>query len=266
MNDDYFDRQVAGPHSEADPEAPRPDNHAETPNPASKADSAPAEPEIPGGTPSPLKAAVQDLLKFGLVEEAAKPNVYARLVRERDALAAILEPLDFLARFDEIRGIVFLETAPPDGDAAETPDTADDDAWNHPLVRRKRLTTEQSLLLAILRQMHIAYEQDCGIGAADAMVDLDELRAQFDLYLGSTGSEQRDLNRVLKVLEQLKKHGVVTDPDRENRVRIRPIIVHVADPTQLALLLEHFKRTAGCHPAEPNESETDTAPTEDNDG
>jgi ribosomal protein S15P/S13E len=96
----------------------------------------------------------------------------------------------------------------------------------------------------------MAYEQDCGIGAEDARIDADELRAQFDLYLGTSGSEQRDQTRLNNILDQLHKHGIASGPDKENQVHIRPIIVHLSDPEQLTLLLQHFKQLAKDHPAE----------------
>jgi hypothetical protein len=233
--DDYFDQHIQ-PREPAD-------------NPPPEAEAAPDQPlgenaDADEQSTSPrLKAAIQELLRYGLVEHGAKPNLYRSLQQDKNAAAALLEPLDFELRFDETRGLVFIKIA------AEAAGDSDE-AWQHPLVRRQRLTTEQSLLVAILRQVHMAYEQDCGIGAGDARIDLDELRGQLDLYLGSSGSEQRDQNRLSNLLEQLHKHGIVSHPDKENQVHIRPIIVHLADPAQLSLLLEHFQQFAKVHPAE----------------
>ncbi len=257
MSDDYFDNQI-GP-------SPEDEEPSTTDEPEALPDTGSLTPgnDLPAETPRPLKSAVQELLRAGFVEQAAKPNLYARLLRDREAAAAILEPLDFRPRFDEIRGLVFLETVR----TADHPDDEEDDPWNHPLVRRQRLTTEQSLLLAILRQVHMAYEQDCGIGASEASIDLDELRAQLDLYLGPTGSDRSDRERVTKLIDQLHRHGAVSPPDKENRVRIRPIVVHLADPNQLALLLDHFKRLAEKHPADPADptepAEPQSEPSED---
>lgn len=232
MND-YFDRKAS----------PAPESTgAEEPPPYAPAGAKPVGRED-DSTPQPLKSALQELLKYGLVEQAAKPNIYRTLLRERTAVAAMLEPLDLTARFDEVRGIVYLVVA-------ETAATDSDEAWRHPLLRRQRLTTEQSLLVAILRQYFVAYEQDCGIGAAGASVDLDELLAQFNLYLGGTGSEQRDIDRLKGVVDQLHRHGICANPDKENRVAIRPIIVHLANPEQLQLLLAHFQKLKKDFPAE----------------
>jgi len=255
MSDDYFDSRIGHRPEEEEPLID------DTPEASGTAKDLPPADDGPAETPRTLKAAVQELLRVGLVEQAAKPNLYPRLLRDREAATAILEPLDFQLRLDEIRGLAFLEPTPSGNDS-------DDDAagaWNHPLVRRQRLTTEQSLLLAILRQVHMAYEQDCGIGAGETSVDVDELRAQFDLYLGATGSDQRDHSRVLKVLEQLYRHGAVSQPDKENRVRIRPIVVHLAEPNQLALLLDHFKRLAEKYPADPAGSATEQSERPEND-
>lgn len=201
------------------------------------------------GTAPSIKAAVQELLKYGLVEHAAKPNIYRTLQQEHAAVTAILEPLDLQVRVDDVRGLIFLGIAGcVAGDS--------DEAWQHPLLRRLRLTTEQSLLVAILRHYFIAHEQASGIGAEGARVDFEDLQAQFDLYLGETGSEQRNQTRLSNVLDQLYKHGIVSPPDKENQIQIRPIIVHLANPDQLMLLLAHFKTLAAAHPsdAEPIES------------
>ncbi|MDT1028437.1 DUF4194 domain-containing protein, partial [Pseudomonas paraeruginosa] len=68
-------------------------------------------------------------------------------------------------------------------------EVAEEDDWSHPLVRRQRLNLEQSLLIAILRQHFIAYEQESGTGASQALVAVDELIPQLQVYLGELGSE-----------------------------------------------------------------------------
>lgn len=244
MND-YFDQQIRGDRPPAEP-APSPNGEALPADPADPAEAtSPAsggETEPTGTAPS-LKAAVQELIKCGLVEKEAKPNLYRTLRQETAAVDAILEPLDLELSLDEFRGIAFLKIP-----AASAEDV--DEAWQHPLVRRQRLTNEQSLLVAILRQAYIAYEQTHGIGAEGARIDLDELQSQFELYLGDSGSESRNSERLLRVIGQLHAHGIASEPDKENQVRIRPIIVHLANPEQLQLLLNHFKKIAQEHPAE----------------
>lgn len=236
--DDYFDQRAA----------PKADNSAPETGPPGTAETPPeigANTEVDTGTAQPVKAAVQELLKWGLIEHTAKPNIYRTLQRDYSSVAAILEPLDLSLQIDDTRGIAFLKIA-------ATAATDSDEAWSHPLLRRLRLTTEQSLLVAILRQVFMAYEQESGIGAAGARIDFDELRAQFDLYLGEHGSEERNRNRLTNVLDQLHKHGIVSGPDKEDQVHIRPIIVHLSNPTQLELLLHHFRQLAQSHPANPS--------------
>ncbi|TVP77296.1 MAG: DUF4194 domain-containing protein [Puniceicoccaceae bacterium] len=233
--DDYFDQRI-NPQPD---ETPEPD-HADiaATNPLEMPETAPG---ADTSTPEPIKAAAQELVRQGLVEHKLKPNIYRRLLRDQTAIASILEPLDFELRFDEPRGLAFLAIP---SHAAEN----SDEAWQHPLVRRQRFTTEQSLLVAILRQIQMAYEQDCGIGADGARIDADELRAQLDLYLGTSGSEQRDHNRLTNLIDSLYKHGIVSRLDKENQINIRPIIVHLSNPEQLTLLLQHFRQLAETHP------------------
>lgn len=242
---DFFDRSLSPDSSdtaesaESPPVAagPNADDRASTDAAASASDSA-----FPF-TPASLKSAVQDLLRYGLIERSAKPNLYRALSAAPAEVTRILEPLDLLLRTDDLRGITFLAVPDPADESLE-------DAWQHPLVRRQRLTTEQSLLVALLRQAHIAFEQQYGIGAAGALVDLEELQAQFDLYLGPTGSESRDRDRLLRVVTQLHAHGIVSEADRNQQITIRPIIVHLANPGHLQLLLNHFQSLAA--PAVPD--------------
>ncbi len=184
-----------------------------------------------------LREAAQELLRYGLLEENQKPNLYRVAITCLEPLNSILEPFDFAAQVDEIRGLVFLMVKKPDG-AAEL------DEWSHPLVRKQRLTLEQSLMVAILRQYFIAYEQEAGTGASQAMVAVDELIPQLQVYLGDTGSEAKERNRVLQLLDQLKGHGLVSPPDSHDRVTIRPMIAHLANPENLEVLLHWLRAQA----------------------
>ena len=70
------------------------------------------------------------------------------------------------------------------------------------------------------------------------------------------------------MLDQLHKHGIVSPPDKENRVQIRPIIVHLANPEQLQALLAHLKQMAQTHPvemAEPDEVADAASPNKQDD-
>ena len=100
-------------------------------------------------TPQRVREAVQEMLKYGLLEESHKPNLYRSALSNIEAVDRVLEPLDLAMGVDEVRGLVFVTVR--QGEAAEQDD------WSHPLVRRQRLNLEQSLLIAILRQQFIAY-------------------------------------------------------------------------------------------------------------
>ncbi len=182
-----------------------------------------------------LREAFQELLRFGLLEESQKPNHYRTATRELTELNVILEPLDLIAGVDDVRGLIYLKVLKVD-----VTDELEDE-WSHPLVRKQRLTLEQSLLVAILRQYFIAYEQEAGTGASQAMVAVDELIPQMQVYLGEQGSEARERTRMLNLLDQLKDHGLVSAPDKNERVTIRPIIAHLANPENLQTLLKWLK-------------------------
>ncbi|WP_027588843.1 DUF4194 domain-containing protein [Pseudomonas sp. RL] len=180
-------------------------------------------------TPKRVREAVQEMLKYGLLEESHKPNLYRSALSHAEEVANILEPLDLAMGVDEVRGLVFI--------TVRQDDLAEQDEWSHPLVRRQRLSLEQSLLIAVLRQQFIAYEQESGTGASQALVAVDELIPQLQVYLGELGSEAKERNRVITLLDQLKGHGLVSALDAHDRVVIRPIITHLANPENLQALV-----------------------------
>jgi hypothetical protein len=184
-----------------------------------------------------LKEATQELLKYGLLEMEAKPNLYRIAQAQSKQVNDILEPLDLAFEIDDVRGLAYIVVAEHIRDSG-------DDEWSHPLVRRQRLNLEQSLLLAILRQHYIAHEQESGLGSRNAIVALDELIPQLQVYLGDPGSEQAEDNRLRNLLEKLKGHGVVSEIDKRDQVTIRPIITHLADTQGLQSLLDTLKQLA----------------------
>lgn len=189
-----------------------------------------------------VKGAAQELLKSGLLEADRKPNLYRTVTTHHTLINEILEPLDLRLHIDDVRGLAFLRVVGDlFGNANESAKGTEDD-WTHPLVRRQRLTLEQSLLVAILRQMYLAYEQEAGVGARGAVVALEELSSSLQLYIGSSGSDARDEKRLRTLLDALRTHGIVSEIDDKDQVRIRPIITHLADPESLHALLEHFRQ------------------------
>lgn len=185
-----------------------------------------------GGTPERVKQATQELLRLGVLYAEAKPNLYQAVLAHRDLVTAVLEPLDLAFRVDEVRGLVILVVVPG-------PELAPGEEWQHPLVRRQRLTLAQSLLLAILRRRYVEHEKTAS-GTTAARVPVEELGPELVTYLGDEGSDSANESRLKRLLEQLRDHGVVSGVDDDDQVTIRPLICHVADPTSLALLLHHY--------------------------
>lgn len=185
-----------------------------------------------------VKVAVQELLKSGFISSDRKSDLFAKAMRLRNEINAALEPLDLILKLDEIRGLAILCIA-------ETAASNPDDEWNHPLVRRQRLTIEQSLLVAILRQFYVIQEQEVGIGVSEIKIPVEDLLPQLGSFLGDTGSDAKNLQRLLTLLDQLKPHGIVSEPDKNNEITIRPLIAHLANPETLTTLLAHFRQLAG---------------------
>ncbi|MDO5692869.1 MAG: DUF4194 domain-containing protein [Pseudomonadota bacterium] len=217
----------------------------------------------PRATLPTVKTAVQELLRIGVVEAEARPRIYDTLRRHPQEVAQALEPLDLICRLDEVRGLAWLwvgqgyagdtsaEAAMQDAVAASGDDDAPPadapvpgDGWSHPLVRRQRLTLEQSLLLALLRQHYLAHEQQAGVGGGVARVDLVQLGAELATHLGDSGSEAKDDKRLRQLLATLKDHGVVGEVDGSGYVPIRPLIAHVANPATLLALLRQYQALA----------------------
>ena len=185
-----------------------------------------------------IKDCLQELLKSGVLEADRKPNLYRTAATAHGVLNAHLAPLDLALKLDEVRGLAYLKVV--DGY-----DEAERDQWNHPLVRRQRLNLEQSLLIAILRRFYIAHEVENGIGGDPATVHLDELQPELNHFLGETGSDRQNDKRLRNLLEQLRGHGLVSEVDEENeQVRIRPLVVHVANPENLQGLLAALSEQA----------------------
>lgn len=208
-----------------------------------------------------LKSAAQELIKYGVLEENYKPNLYRICLQRSKEITQILSPLDLKMKIDDVRGLVFLLVAKDEnktneineqvGDLqteyyqSEHPQSEHQDDWQHPLVRRQRMNLEQSLMVAILRQHFIAHELDAGIGDHRAVVHLDELLPQLNQFLGATGSDTKDDKRLRLLLEQLKSYGLVSEIDDNEKITIKPLIAHLANPENLQNLIialkKHFK-------------------------
>ncbi|MCG8649731.1 MAG: DUF4194 domain-containing protein [Pirellulales bacterium] len=191
---------------------------------------------VPDDTPqtsSAVKKVTQELLKHGYLDEAQKRELFRlAIVHEREIVAA-LEPLDLGLRLDTHRGVAFLALA------QSAYDNADDTAgWSHPLVRRQRLTLEQSLLVAILRQAFVIHEQESGVGQSAARIAVDDLLPQFLTYFQDSGSDAKNESRLLNLLDQLKPHGIVSEVDKKQEVTIRPLVAYLANPESLTALLK----------------------------
>jgi len=188
-------------------------------------------------TPQDIRETMQDLLRHGSIGSDEKPQRFAAAMRLHSEINHALEPLDFKMTLDEARGLAVLTIAEDAaGDA--------DEAWSHPLVRAQRLTLEQSLLVAILRQIYVLHEQESGIGVSTVRLPVEDLIAQLTAYLGDSGSDTRNEQRVHKLLDQLSSHGIVSRPDKNQEITIRPLITKLADPETLLALLGQYQNLA----------------------
>lgn len=220
--------QVSGSHNENDHNSI---GEAET------ASATTASATETSNTPRDVKEATQELLRYGHIEEARKAALFQKAMIHSAAIGVALEPLDFSLQLDEHRGVAFLSVKKiEDGEQGQE--------WSHPLVRRQRLTLEQSLLVAILRQAFIAHEQESGVGEGAARIAVEDLLPQFLTYFEDSRSDAKNESRLMNILDQLKTHGIVSDVDKKQEVTIRPLIAHLADPASLSMLLKSLQDKA----------------------
>ena len=189
--------------------------------------------EQPLGTDTRVKEATQELLRYGYIEESRKPALFRTAVTEKRKLGIALEPLDLALKLDTFRGVAFLVVVTTDAD-----DNSEDKGWSHPLVRKQRLTLEQSLVIALLRQAFVMHEQESGIGQSAAKIAVDDLLPQYLTYVQDSGSDTKNESRLLSLLDQLKTYAIVSEVDKNQEVTIRPLIAHLANPESLQALLK----------------------------
>lgn len=189
--------------------------------------------------PFEVRSTVQELLRQGYLEEHRKPEVFRRVIVYESQIDEVLDPLDLWLKIDSHRGVALVMVR-EDEDRQADPDQE----WSHPLVRRQRMTLEQSLLIAILRGIFVLHEQESGVGERPATIAIDELLPQYLTYVQDSGSDSRNEQKLRSLLEQLKGYGIVTEVDANDECVIRPLIAHLADPASLRALLDQFKTIA----------------------
>ena len=192
-------------------------------------------------TPSAVRKALQHLLGHGWLESASKPKLFSLIAAQTARLDALLEPLDLRVLVDDVRGLAFLAVVP--GYAGDDTDESEQDDWTHPLMKRQRLPLDQSLLLALLRREFLQREQESGTGAV-VRITVDSLLPQIETYLGAMGSDMQERKRLTQLLENLRTHGMVTEVDAQDRITIRPMIVHLLNPENLQTLLLRLREVA----------------------
>ncbi|MCZ2406737.1 MAG: DUF4194 domain-containing protein [Burkholderiales bacterium] len=192
-------------------------------------------------TPPNVRQALQFLLAHGWLESATKPKLFHLIAAQTTLLDALLEPLDLRVVVDDVRGLAFLAVVPDY--AGDDTDESEQDDWTHPLMKRQRLTLEQSLLLALLRREFLQREQESGTGAV-VRITVDSLLPQLETYLGATGSDMQERKRLGQLLENLRTHGMVSDVDAQDCITIRPMIVHLLNPENLQTLLLRLRAVA----------------------
>lgn len=231
---DIFDRMAA---QAVDQQAPQSLSKEELPALSTSQPGA----QNPSKTPPNVRQALQLLLAHGWLESAAKPKLFSLIAAQTTQLDALLEPLDLRVVVDDVRGLAFLAVVP--GYAGDGTDESEQDDWTHPLMKRQRLTLEQSLLLALLRREFLQREQESGTGTA-VRITVDSLLPQLETYLGSTGSDMQERKRLTQLLENLRAHGMVTEVDAQDCITIRPMIVHLLNPENLQTLLLRLRAVA----------------------
>ena len=207
--------------------------------------------DSPTRTPQAVRKALQYVLANGWLESATKPHMFRLIAAQMAQLDELLEPLDLRVVVDDVRGLAFLAVVHGyhSDNGSDDADESEQDDWTHPLMRRQRLTLEQSLLLAILRREFLQREQESGTGAL-VRITVDSLLPQLETYLGATGSDMQERKRLGQLLDNLRGHGMVSEVDAQDCITIRPMIVHLLNPENLQALLLRLREAA--HPGAGN--------------
>jgi hypothetical protein len=182
-----------------------------------------------------VRKVVLELLRSGFIELSEKQELYQQALQKRQGIDRILEPLDMSLSIDEQRGLMIVLIRTDDEDDSV------DEAWKHPLIRRQRFTLEQTLLIAILRQYYVVQEMELGTGMETIKMPMDILIDQMFKYLPDSGSDSKNERHIGSMIEKLKAHGLVTEPDKNQEVTIRPLICHLQDPEKLQAVLSQFQ-------------------------
>lgn len=193
--------------------------------------------EAANRTAADVRIAVQELWRQGYLEESRKPDVFRKTIIHELEINRSLEPLDLAIKLDTHRGIALLVVRPNEEDDTVI-NESDAGDWSHPLVRRQRLTLEQSLVIAILRGAFVLQEQESGVGQKAAKMPVDDLLPVYLSYIEDSGSDARNETKLMHLLEQLKGYGIVSEVDKNQEITIRPLIAHLANPESLEALLQ----------------------------
>ena len=88
------------------------------------------------------------------------------------------------------------------------------------------------------------HEQENGIGQSVCKVSVDDLLPQYLTYFTDSGSDNKNESNLLRLLDQLKTYGVVSEVDKNQEVSVRPLIAHLANPESLSALLHSLQAQA----------------------
>jgi len=193
-----------------------------------------------------VRKSTQELIKSGFIDLSEKQELYQSALQHQQSITRALEPLDLSYTIDEQRGLMIVHVLADEEEGV-------DEAWNHPLIRRQRFTLEQSLLIAIFRQYYTVQEMELGTGIEVIKMPMDILVEQMFKYLPDSGSDTKNERRIQTLVEKLKAHGLVSEPDKNQEVTIRPLICHLQNPDTLKPLLEQYSTLAEANTPTHNE-------------
>lgn len=178
------------------------------------------------------EAAFFELQKQGMIEASLKPVLYQDARAAFGELSKHFTYLRLSLKLDDVRGLIYLEVA-------ESFIAEGGDSWSHPLVTKQRFTTEQSLLLAILRQKFLTLENETGANGPKVVIFIEIYQILLH-YLGDSGSDDKNRRKVEQLIEKLRPYGIVSEIRADGTFLVRPIITKVLNPESLTALLAHY--------------------------
>lgn len=202
-----------------------------------------------GSLPESSRRALVQLLRGPYLSASRHPQLWAALLRDRDAITARLNELFLEPVVDDDGGVAYVRgVSVPEVDLPK-------------VVRTASLTFLDTAMVLVLRQLLLAHGND-----VRAIVGQDEIYEQLQVYRGRDGRDETDFGRRLNASwTNMEKHGFIARTQTAGRVEISPVLRTVFGAEEIRALREEYQRIAqekGVGPSSDRGSDADDTDTD----